>query len=435
MSNSERNEKLHRSFDLIEDEFIVEASPQSAKPMTAIRRAIIKRVAIIAACACLVVAAVPFFFLFKEDESEDKMPQIPIYDDAQYSALDIARLISSKGVMAGVATTSYEKIYVAQDKDLNIGTIPNEEYLTVYKIKDAQKALDEAEFSTFATDILSRWYERRNIPMQMFEINLKESYHDPNDKTLEVYVDPHREEDVHVYTGIHQRNHINSAYFSFDSWPEQGPFILGDAKVSMYDSTISDEQIIKELEALKKELFYIFDVEFKDVTVNRHYVSGRKYPYSITVVFYNSTNESDNPSDNITVNFCHQSSNTDPFLPQIAVVYNQYRDNTSVPIKKVKMISLEEAEELLCKGYVFGGHSCPICMSEQNPVDFEEYDYVDIEYVRGYNEYSESLPFYAFYKYIGINSAGNKIYAKTYVPAIKVSGYEEYFESQAQYHK
>ena len=32
MSNSERNEKLHRSFDLIEDEFIVEASPQSARP-------------------------------------------------------------------------------------------------------------------------------------------------------------------------------------------------------------------------------------------------------------------------------------------------------------------------------------------------------------------------------------------------------------------
>ena len=58
MSNNERNEKLHRSFDLIEDEFIVEAAPYNAKPMTAIRRAIIKRVAIIAACLCVVIALI-----------------------------------------------------------------------------------------------------------------------------------------------------------------------------------------------------------------------------------------------------------------------------------------------------------------------------------------------------------------------------------------
>ena len=31
--NEARNEKLHRSFELIEDEFIVEASPQNAKPI------------------------------------------------------------------------------------------------------------------------------------------------------------------------------------------------------------------------------------------------------------------------------------------------------------------------------------------------------------------------------------------------------------------
>ena len=433
MSQKEaRNEKLHRSFELIEDEFIVEAAPQNAKPMVAIRHRIIKKVALIAACACLCVAAIPLFFLFGKDEPIKEPPQIPVYDDAQYSALDIARLIYSKGIPAGTATTSYEKVYVSQDKELNIGTIPNEEYLTVYEIKESQKELDEAEFSTFATNILSRWYEKRNIPMQTFEINLQESYSDPNDKSLRADV---HEEEIHVFPMLSQYPHLNSAAFAFDSWPSRGPFLLGDAKISMYDSTISDEQIIAEIEPLKKELFYIFDVEFKDVTVSRKYVSDRKYPYSITVKFYNSTNKSDNSSNNITVTFCHYSSKTDPFLPEITVRYNQYRDVSTVPIKKVKMISLEKAEELLCKGYVFGGHSCPICMSEQSPVDFEEYDYVDIEYIRGYDEYAESIPFYAFYKYIGNNNVGSKIFAKTYVPAIEVSGYEEYFESQAKYHK
>ena len=431
--NEARNEKLHRSFELIEDEFIVEASPQMAKPMVAIRHRIIKKVALIAACACLCVAAIPLFFLFGKDEPVEEPPQIPVYDDAQYSALDIARFISSKGIPMGTATTSYEKVYVSQDKELNIGTIPNEEYLTVYKIKESQKELDEAGFSTFATNILSRWYEKRNVPMQTFEINLQESYSDPNDKSLRV--DVHEEEDIHVSPRLYQHPHVNSATFAFEVWPIQGPFILGEAKLSMFDSTISDEQIIADLEPLKKELFYIFDVEFKDVTVTRRYFGGEKYPYRITVKFYNSTNEFDNSSDNITIVFNHYSKRTDASLPNIHISYDQYRDDTTVPLKKVKMISLKKAEELLCKGYVFGGHSCPICMSEQSPVDFEEYDYVNLEYVRGYDEYSELIPFYAFYKYIGTDSVGNKVFAKTYVPAIEVSGYEEYFESQTKYHK
>lgn len=429
MSQKEaRNEKLHRSFELIEDEFIVEASPQKAKPLLNVRHRVIKKVALIAACACLCVAMVPLLLLLGKYASS---PQIPVYDDAQYSALDISQLFSSK--YDSVATTSYEKVYVSQDKELNIGTIPNEEYLTVYKIKESQKELDEAEFSTFATNILSHWYEKRNVPMQTFEIINRERYSDPEYKWLEARVN--RKEDIHVLPMIDQRYHMNSATFAFEVWPIQGPFILGEAKVSMFDSTISDEQIIADLEPLKKELFYIFDVEFKDVTVNRRYVGGEKYPYSITVRFYNSTNEFDNSSDNMTIVFSHRSKRTDASLPYINISYDQYRDDTTVPLKKVKMISLEKAEELLCKGYVFGGHSCPICMSEQSPVDFEEYDYVNLEYVRGYNEYSELIPFYAFYKYIGNDRGGNKVFAKTYVPAIEVSGYEEYFESQEQYHK
>jgi len=47
---------------------------------------------------------------------------------------------------------------------------------------------------------------------------------------------------------------------------------------------------------------------------------------------------------------------------------------------------------------------------------------------------SYGIPFYAFYKQIGTAENGNLIYAKTYVPAIKVRGYEEYFESQIQNH-
>ena len=75
---------------------------------------------------------------------------------------------------------------------------------------------------------------------------------------------------------------------------------------------------------------------------------------------------------------------------------------------------------MLYNGYVFGGHSCPLCMLAQDKIDFEGYDFVDIEYVFEYSNKNETpsigIPFYAFYKNIGTSENGNTIYAKTYVP-------------------
>jgi hypothetical protein len=71
-------------------------------------------------------------------------------------------------------------------------------------------------------------------------------------------------------------------------------------------------------------------------------------------------------------------------------------------------------------------------------VDFYNYDFVDIVYIQSVKPYEgpkNIIPFYAFYKKIGIAENGNEIYAKTYVPAIRVSGYEEYFKSQEAEHR
>ena len=99
------------------------------------------------------------------------------------------------------------------------------------------------------------------------------------------------------------------------------------------------------------------------------------------------------------------------------------------------MITLDQAEELLYKGYVFGGHSCELCMLMQEKVSFEGYDYVDVEYQYDNEEHpTVAIPFYAFYKNIGTAQNGNTIYAKTLVCAIELSGYNEYFESQIEKH-
>jgi hypothetical protein len=76
-------------------------------------------------------------------------------------------------------------------------------------------------------------------------------------------------------------------------------------------------------------------------------------------------------------------------------------------------------------------------MKQQNQVSFEDYDFVDLEYVfaGNYDRSDLGIPFYAFYKLMGEDGKGTLIYAKTYVPAIEVKGYVEYFQGQERDHE
>ena len=152
-------------------------------------------------------------------------------------------------------------------------------------------------------------------------------------------------------------------------------------------------------------------------------------------------------SDYLCINFDNHENYagdivSDSVLTVADVWYHQTRndvtDEYSV-IVEARRISLKEAEALLYNGYVFGGHSCPLCMAAQDKVSFDGYDFVDMEYVFGGDtktgKPTMALPFYAFYKKIGTSENGNSIYAKTYVAAIEVGGYEEYFNSQKDEHK
>ncbi len=125
-------------------------------------------------------------------------------------------------------------------------------------------------------------------------------------------------------------------------------------------------------------------------------------------------------------------SNVDSDIITLRSIVYKAENNSFSEGDRFNTISLEEAEEMLANGYVFGGHTCPICMQAQNMIDFSDYDHVGIEYVQRVtledwtNEY---YPFYAFYKEI---EEGR--YARTYVPAFRVGGLEEYFESQKSNH-
>ena len=92
------------------------------------------------------------------------------------------------------------------------------------------------------------------------------------------------------------------------------------------------------------------------------------------------------------------------------------------------------ARELLChytgkrfEKPVFGSVDCARYVAEGG------YDAVELA-CYGKLLFGAQTPVYAFYKYLGVANNGNEIYVFTYVPAIEVSGLQEYFESQTATH-
>ncbi len=77
-------------------------------------------------------------------------------------------------------------------------------------------------------------------------------------------------------------------------------------------------------------------------------------------------------------------------------------------------------------------------MKAQDKISFYDYDFVDMEYVWGFDQNTGAptivIPFYAFYKKIGNSANGNEIYAKTYVAAIEVKEYDDYIKEQEGKH-
>ena len=390
----------------------------------------LKRYEAMAACALLCAVIGIFAYMWWK---------VPVWEDARYTASQIAGMFEGK--MDGV-TNAYTKIYVPNEQYLYIGELPDSEYLNVYRYKYKQQTLDKKTFETFIDSFLDRAVSSLNCRPTSYII--EELNYGSGKKELSVY----EKIGKHTFSASQTVTQMSVALINRD----QGLSL--DGEMVEVDQRMSDAEILNSVQSIKEKLFHIFGVSFRDVKIVREYgENGENGVDYLTIYFYNVTAHELNRtqeqpvSDYISIvfdNFKNYQNDmvSDGILKDATIRYVKNHKNTSQIYKmiaKAKRISLEEAERLLLKGYVFGGHSCSICMSGQQKVSFEDYDFVDIEYVFGYsaknNQLTEGIPFYAFYKKIGTDAKGQTIYAKTYVPAIKVKGYEEYFEKQVQNHR
>ena len=393
------------------------------------------RVGAVAACLAVIVGAiiaVPVLRVITR-------PAVPTWDNPPYTAEEISKLFPM--TLEGAATNAYTKVYVPDAKYLYIDEIPDDDYMNIYGYREIENELNQEEFKAFIDGILPPLADSLQVNTPHYSIE----------------TDYDGDLAIHTDTGTYN-------IYAFQTTDKYGVSLRlrGDWKIKLDGETVqidqrqSDEEILESIASIRDKLYSIFNVSFPDVKIVRQYDSYSEYGVGdIEIYFFdeaahplNVTAFRTRPvSDYLCINFDNHKNFagdivSDGVLTVADVWYHQTRndvtDEYSV-IAEARRISLKEAEALLYNGYMFGGHSCPLCMAAQDKVSFDGYDFVDMEYVFGGDTKTGNplmaLPFYAFYKKIGTSENGNSIYAKTYVAAIEVGGYEEYFNSQKDEHK
>lgn len=391
-----------------------------------------------AACFALIISVRIGIPMLRKESSK-----IPIWDTVQYSAKDISEFFGSTD---SAATNAYTEICVPDSKYLYINDLTEKDYLEVYQCGNKKAELSADELQTFGDSFLPKL--AKALKVYNPKLNVKEQVA-ASQTTLKVSAE------IEFYSmNIGQNEVMNSFSLSrYRGKTQADREIVIQGETIQIDQRLSDEEIIDSLQSIKNKLFNIFDVDFPDIKIIRRYDSYSEYGVNfIDIYFYDKNAHPLNMSQTVPVsdyisiefdNFKNYSGDivSNGLLKYGSVVYKKNRIAVAdeyVNVANAKKTSLKEAEDLLYKGYVFGGHICSLCMEAQDKIHFDNYDFVDIEYVfqhkNGTAIKTVGIPFYVFYKNIGTLKNGRTIYAKTYVPAIQISGYDEYFEAQKEGH-
>ncbi len=383
-----------------------------------------------AACFCLVIAIV-VFAVYRGFTAYTP----PIYEHAYLSVEEVGNVFPMTKDTFG-ATSSYTKIYRPENRPLALEPLPTEDYADIYKIKQVSKPCSKTELASLADDVMPRLTAALGSSVSSFQ---KKEY---NDDHLTI---SYRKNETLI--DFEQRSGESNSGFEFSSnriwiYNREMPIILNGKEIAI-DQRQSEEEIIASLTWVRDALFEAFGRRFDSVEIRMEYNGTHEYGAGHIYVYYYDRSDGLHRGDYIALSFDNYANFADEvasadIIRKCSITYYAYRipprDYYSTEAT-CRLLSLEEAETLLKNGYVFGGHSCPLCMASQQSISFETYDAVGFEYVSNlHGDSTRAIPFYTFYKKIGQAQNGNIIYAKTYVCAVEVSGLAEYFKNQTSNH-
>lgn len=415
--------EIFTAFGNINHKYVLEAAPDKRRKV--IIPLALKR-SLIAACLCLVLCGSVIAGILKSGILQTER--------AMFSAEEIAQILH-KDTM-GIATNAYQKIKVKSSNELRIYTIPNTEYIPIYETKLSN--LDEDELLEFTNRIIPKFEELFGYKLECY-YNVKHDTTFTDSISIECKSKIESKNDTQLVIEIEQRRDYYRISFDYNARKKDAIPLKLDGKDLISNSEMSEEERYTSHSAVRDIFCELFGIK---LPYHDFRVRGTTFYSGIT-----------HPTENYSKVYAEDYYNYDNLLTLYGGISHKYDVNMSLKIyrkdiadfcpeiARAKMLTLEEAEKFLYKGYVFGGHSCPNCMAAQEKVDFEGYDYVGLEYVFGKSEaYYDTfgVPFYVFYKLIETEEFETHTvytYAKTYVPAIKVRGLDKYFEMQKEKHR
>ncbi len=365
---------------------------------------------------------------------------LPTYDGAYLTADQLAGFVFNLKLEG--ATNAYTTVYAPDAATLNLAPLPTDDYAVVWRYTPVFQALDEDELKADIAAIYPRLESMLGVTIPALSYET-----DSEDGT----VTAEYEWNSIRYNILATQRTGNGSYDIFHTRTDI--LIIGDyldtvdinGRPIEVDQRLSDEEILASLADVRDALFSAFGQSFSAAKVERKYDGYSQTGVKTLVVTYYDPTDYPDSGDRIEISF-DNAENFDgdtvsaTILRNCNIRYTHFRAslaNAYTPEARCRLLSLAEAEALLDAGYVFGGHVCPLCMEMQSPVSFDEYDFVTMIYVTGDPSDTGSalsVPFYAFYKDIGEAKNGNRAFARTLVPAVEVSGLEEYFEMQKQDH-
>jgi hypothetical protein len=431
MKRMEQQELLQDAIGMIGEDLIDDADRRPRRPI------IIRWSAVACACLAVVIGLSAIFGSSSEPWIPTGKPWQPVIaEGVEEVRLEADVLQNLFSYTYYGETNAYVKKYAPHIGALAVSPIPQAEYLPIYQAQYEQG--DPEELEAFIQKYLAAANELYGYDVWDYEIEEG------------LYGSSHYEARLAQRDGSHLTFLSYGDSLRFYNWPEsyEKGFQFKGEPVSLLDSD-TDRQIEEKLSELIAHINRTLGKNYSDISIKKFYNDSELS--KVNVCLYNAENTepptifdaSPIGSDYIVLEFFTKNDDSimgggtrdEVYLRYID--YTEYEDSAVSVIGKALMLSLDEAEELLAKGYVFGGHSCKLCMAEQKKVDFTEYDAVSFEYVHGKN--GMIVPFYTFYKHLGASTSDKtgtiQEYAKTYVPAVEIEGLEEYFDMQTEKHK
>ncbi len=366
----------------------------------------------------------------------------PTYDGAYLSADRIGQIFDRQPENDG-ATNAYTTVYAPSPGALGLAPQPTDEYALVWRYTPQTKALNRSELEGDIAAIYPRLEAMLGvtIPALTYETDAEDGTITADYKwnSIRYNIRATQLSGRNSYSISDARTVIQISGMYWDTIDINGRPIEVDQRQT-------DEEILASLAEVRDVLFTAFGQSFTAARVEREYGSYNEEGVEwLTVTYYNDSNRP-TTGDNICITFDNFQNFSDDtvsatVLRECDIRYTRYRDphqDSYAPESNCRLLTVEEAEVLLRAGYVFGGHVCPLCMAGQKPISFDQYDFVTLVYCTGDPTQSGSalsVPFYAFYKDIGESKNGNRTYARTLVPAVEVSGLDEYFDLQKENHR